>query len=90
VSYDVFISYSHAGDDLLSERVQDGLSRFAKLWWRRRALNVFRDRSALSAKPGLVELLPIARLSRGGCIILGCPRGRDGAPGAAPTACWCC
>jgi len=53
VGYDVFISYSHAGDDLLSERVQDGLSKFAKPWWRRRALNVFRDRTALSANPGL-------------------------------------
>src|SRR5437867_2214923 len=51
--YDVFVSYSHSGDDLLSERVQDGLQRFAKPWWRRRALNVFRDRTALSANPGL-------------------------------------
>ena len=37
MGYDVFVSYSHAGDDLLSERVQDGLQRFAKPWWRRRA-----------------------------------------------------
>jgi WD40 repeat protein len=51
--YDVFISYSHTGDDLLSERVQAGLQRFAKPWWRRRALNVFRDRTGLSANPGL-------------------------------------
>jgi hypothetical protein len=53
MSYDVFISYSHGGDDLLSERVQDALSKFAKPWYRRRALNVFRDRTALSANPGL-------------------------------------
>ena len=53
MGYDVFISYSHGGDDLLSERIQDGLSRFAKPWYRRRALNVFRDRTALSANPGL-------------------------------------
>ncbi|MGO9875008.1 MAG: TIR domain-containing protein [Acidimicrobiia bacterium] len=53
MSYDVFISYSHGGDDLLSERVQDGLSKFAKPWYRRRALDVFRDRTALSANPGL-------------------------------------
>ena len=51
--YDVFVSYSHTGDDLLSERVQNGLQRFAKPWWRRRALNVFRDRTGLSANPGL-------------------------------------
>ena len=53
MSYDVFISYSHGGDDLLSERVQDALSKFAKPWYRRRALDVFRDRTALSANPGL-------------------------------------
>ena len=53
MGYDVFISYSHGDDDLLSERVQDALQRFAKPWWRRRALNVFRDRTGLSANPGL-------------------------------------
>src|SRR6266446_10501831 len=53
MAYDVFVSYSHGGDDLLSERVQVGLQRFAKPWWRRRALNVFRDRTGLSANPGL-------------------------------------
>ncbi len=53
MGYDVFISYSHGDDDLLSERVQDALSRFAKPWYRRRALNVFRDRTSLSANPGL-------------------------------------
>ena len=53
MGYDVFISYSHVGDDLLSQRVQKGLQRFAKPWWRLRALNVFRDRTALSANPGL-------------------------------------
>src|SRR5258706_16062919 len=53
LQYDVFVSYSHASDDLLSERVQDGLQRFAKPWWRRRELTVFRDRTGLSADPGL-------------------------------------
>ncbi len=53
MQYDVFVSYSHASDDLLSERVQDGLQRFAKPWWRRRELTVFRDRTGLSADPGL-------------------------------------
>ncbi len=51
--YDVFISYSQAADGLLSERVQSGLARFAKPWWRRRALSVFRDQTGLTANPGL-------------------------------------
>ncbi|MDQ1480457.1 MAG: hypothetical protein QOI44_1318, partial [Actinomycetota bacterium] len=51
--YDVFISYSHAGDSLLSDRLQTGLQRFAKPWWRRRATSVFRDTTGLTANPGL-------------------------------------
>jgi hypothetical protein len=51
--YDVFLSYSHASDSLLSDRVQEGLQRFAKPWWRRRSLSVFRDQTGLTANPGL-------------------------------------
>ena len=51
--YDGFISYSHAADDLLAPRLQAGLQRFAKPWWKRRALRIFRDESSLSAKPHL-------------------------------------
>ena len=52
-SFDGFISYSHAADDLLAPRLQSGLQRFAKPWWRRRALRIFRDESSLSANPHL-------------------------------------
>ena len=51
--YDGFISYSHAADDLLAPRLQAGLQRFAKPWWRRRALRIFRDEASLSANPHL-------------------------------------
>ncbi len=53
MSYDVFISYSHDGDDRVAEAVREALTRFAKPWWRRRALRVFLDRSVLSANPGM-------------------------------------
>ena len=52
-SYDGFISYSHAADGLLAPRLQAGLQRFAKPWWKRRALRLFRDESSLSANPHL-------------------------------------
>ena len=52
-SYDGFISYSHAADGLLAPRLQAGLQRFAKPWWKRRALRMFRDESSLSANPHL-------------------------------------
>jgi DNA-binding beta-propeller fold protein YncE len=51
--YDGFISYSHAADDMLAPRLQAGLQRFAKPWWKRRALRIFRDESSLSANPHL-------------------------------------
>lgn len=53
LTYDGFISYSHAADDLLAPRLQSGLQRFAKPWWKRRALRIFRDESSLSANPHL-------------------------------------
>jgi hypothetical protein len=52
-SYDGFLSYSHAADGLLAPRLQAGLQRFAKPWWKRRALRVFRDEASLSANPHL-------------------------------------
>ena len=51
--YDGFISYSHAADDLLAPRLQSALQRFAKPWWKRRAVRIFRDESSLSANPHL-------------------------------------
>jgi WD40 repeat protein len=53
VLYDGFISYSHAADDLLAPRLQAALQRFAKPWWKRRAVRIFRDESSLSANPHL-------------------------------------
>ncbi|HKX74924.1 MAG TPA: TIR domain-containing protein, partial [Acidimicrobiia bacterium] len=51
--FDGFISYSHAADDLLAPRLQTALQTFAKPWWKRRAVRVFRDQSSLSANPHL-------------------------------------
>ncbi|MFQ5966562.1 MAG: toll/interleukin-1 receptor domain-containing protein [Acidimicrobiia bacterium] len=53
VVYDGFMSYSHAAGDLLAPRLQAGLQRFAKPWWKRRALRIFRDEASLSANPHL-------------------------------------
>ncbi len=51
--YDAFISYSHAADGRLAPGLQAGLQSLAKPWYRRRALRIFRDKSSLSASPGL-------------------------------------
>jgi WD40 repeat protein len=51
--YKAFISYSHSADLRLSAAVQSGLHRFAKPWYRLRAMRVFRDRTNLSVTPAL-------------------------------------
>lgn len=52
-AYDGFMSYSHVSDDLLAPRLQAAVQRFAKPWWKRRAVRIFRDESSLSANPHL-------------------------------------
>ena len=68
--YDGFISYSHAADDLLAPRLQSGLQRFAKPWWKRRALRIFRDESSLSANPHLWSSITEALDSSGWFVLL--------------------
>ena len=51
--YDAFISYSHRLDAAITARLQAELQRFAKPWYRVRALHVFRDQTSLAASPHL-------------------------------------
>ena len=53
MQYNAFISYSHAGDGRLAPALQSALQRFAKPWYRLRALRVFRDTTSLAAAPSL-------------------------------------
>ena len=51
--YKAFISYSHAADGKLAPGLQSALHRFAKPWYRLRAIHVFRDKTSLSLTPAL-------------------------------------
>ncbi|WTP63512.1 TIR domain-containing protein [Streptomyces phaeochromogenes] len=51
--YRAFISYSHAADGQLAPRLQRGLHRLAKPWYRSPSFRVFRDSTSLTASPGL-------------------------------------
>ncbi len=53
MSYDAFISYSHSTDGELAPAIQSALHRFAKPFYRLRAVRVFRDVASLSATPKL-------------------------------------
>ena len=65
VRFDAFLSYSHAADGLLAPRLQTGLQSFAKPWWKRRMLRVFRDEASLSANPHLWSSITSALDSAG-------------------------
>ena len=59
-AFDAFISYSRTPDADLSETLQRALQRFAKPWYRRRALRVFRDATALTPDASLPAALESA------------------------------
>lgn len=53
--FNAFISYSHSADDKFAPLLQDALQKFAKPWYKKRNLEIFRDESSLSASPHLWE-----------------------------------
>ncbi|MES9541513.1 TIR domain-containing protein [Actinomadura sp. NPDC000600] len=64
VGFDAFISYAR-GDEAIAAEFQRALARFAKSWYRLRALRIFRDRAVLTTGPRLRETLHDGlRLSR--------------------------
>lgn len=68
-AYQAFISYSHAVDGKLAPALQTALQDFAKPWFRRRSLRIFRDDTGLSATPELWTSIELA-LSRSEYLIL--------------------
>jgi hypothetical protein len=60
MGYDAFLSYSHEADAEVAPALTAGLERLAKPWYRRRALRVFSDSSALSANPALWSTIAAA------------------------------
>lgn len=50
--YDLFISYHHDASHVLAKAFQTWIQKFAKPWWRYRAIRVFRDATDLGAGTG--------------------------------------
>lgn len=57
VKYKAFISYSHAADGRLAPSLQAALQKFAKPFFKLRAVRVFRDQTDLSANPSLWSVI---------------------------------
>jgi WD40 repeat protein len=51
--YNAFISYSHTADGATAAALQSALHRFAKPWYKLRALHLFRDQTNLAVNPAL-------------------------------------
>ncbi len=69
----MFISYSHALDGALTRALQTGVERFAKPWYRPRAVRVFRDTVSLSANPGLWSSIETALASSAWLVLMASP-----------------
>jgi WD40 repeat protein len=57
MSYKAFISYSHAADGQLAPTLQSALQRFARPFYRLRALRIFRDETSLRLTPKLWPMI---------------------------------
>ena len=73
MTFDGFISYSHAADRRLAPAIQHGLHRLAKPWHRRRALWIFRDQTGLSVTPALWTSIQNAMDKSGYFVLLASP-----------------
>jgi hypothetical protein len=71
--YDAFISYSHRLDAAITARLQAELQRFAKPWYRIRALHVFRDQTSLAASPHLWTTIEEALAGSAWLILMASP-----------------
>ena len=71
--FEAFLSYSHAADGALAPAVQAGLQQFARPWNRLRAIRIFRDKTGMSANPGLWSTITAALNSSRYFLLLASP-----------------
>jgi WD40 repeat protein len=71
--FHAFLSYSHAADGPVASALQSALHRFAKPWYRVRAVRIFRDQTSLAANPGLWDAIERALTESQHFILLASP-----------------
>ncbi len=76
-TYQAFMSYSHATDGKLAPALQSALQRFAKPWYRLRALHIFRDTTTLAVTPGLWSAIQTALDQSAYFILLASPEAAE-------------
>lgn len=71
--YRAFISYRHGRDQALAAALARSLARFARPWWRLRAMRVFVDQHGLGANPALWKTIERALSSSEWLLLLASP-----------------
>ncbi|UCD82371.1 MAG: TIR domain-containing protein [Desulfobacterales bacterium] len=77
MKYKAFISYSHAADGKLAPELERGLKRFAKPWYRLRAMRVFRDQTGLALTPELWPTILKALEDSENFVVLASPKAAE-------------
>ena len=71
--YDAYVSYSHSADGAFAPQLQSGLQRLARPWNKRRALEVFRDKTGLAVSASLWPSIRTALDSAHWLVLLSSP-----------------
>jgi WD40 repeat protein len=71
--YAAFVSYSHEADARFAPTLQRTIERLGKPWYRRRAIELFRDQSDLAVHPNLWPRIAAALDSSKCLLLLGSP-----------------
>ena len=71
--YAAFVSYSHEADARFAPTLQRTIERLGKPWYRRRAIELFRDQSDLAVHPNLWPRIAAALNSSKCLMLLGSP-----------------
>ena len=71
--YRAFISYRHGRDEPLAAALARALARFARPWWKLRAMRVFVDQHGLSANPALWPSIERGLSHSEWLLLLACP-----------------
>lgn len=73
VTYDAFISYSHAWDKDVAKAFQSALQGFDRPWYRPRSLKLFRDETNLAASPHLWREIEQGLTQSRWLVVMACP-----------------
>jgi WD40 repeat protein len=75
--YNAFLSYRRKADGKIAATLQSALHRFAKPWYRLRAVHIFRDQTSLSVRPSLWWTIQRAIASSEYFILLASPESAE-------------